>query len=308
MDPTYVSFGNIFIDDVVLPDGRTFMGTPGGAGTHALIGMRVWDDNLGLVAFAGGNFPEDFRSQLDKINVDLQGVRLKNDLPTTRAWQIFEPDGRRIEIFRTDKNNFSQFAPDFADIPVEYYHARGYHLYWAKGVADFPRFIQRLRDVNQDAVLVWEPAFRHRDAVIADLRKALPLVALFSPDELAAYAMTGTNTAEDALKMFLDLGAQAVAVRMGAAGSLLGTADGDIWHLQAIPVPVVDQTGAGNAYCGGFVVGLAQRGNILEAALAAVVSASFAIEQFGVPHYDQGLKAERARRLGWAQAHVEKLR
>src|SRR5436309_10680967 len=35
--PEYVTFSNLIIDDIVLSDGRSFMNTLGGAGTHALV-------------------------------------------------------------------------------------------------------------------------------------------------------------------------------------------------------------------------------------------------------------------------------
>ena len=48
MGPEYVTFSNIIIDDIVLWDGSTHMSVLGGSGTHALIGMRVWSQSLGL--------------------------------------------------------------------------------------------------------------------------------------------------------------------------------------------------------------------------------------------------------------------
>jgi hypothetical protein len=56
LTPDYITFSNIIIDDIVLWDGRTYMGTLGGAGTHALIGMRLWSDRLGFVATIGHDF------------------------------------------------------------------------------------------------------------------------------------------------------------------------------------------------------------------------------------------------------------
>ena len=56
---------------------------------------------------------------------------------------------------------------------------------------------------------------------------------------------------------------------------------------------VVDTTGAGDAYCGGFLVALGNGLPVAEAGARAAVSASFAIEQFGVPMFD-----EEARQSG----------
>ncbi len=307
MTPDYVSFGNIFIDDIVLPDGRTFMATPGGAGTHALVGMRVWAESLGFVAFTGSDFPDDFRQEMAHMGVDLEGVSIIEGIQTTRAWQIFEPDGHRIEDFRSEKSDFFRYAPDFENIPITYYGARGFHLYWAKEISELPRFVRQLYQVNPTVTLVWEPAFHHGDVDANEMRAALSQVALFSPDELAVYAMTGTSRAEDAMATLLDWGAVAVAIRMGASGSLLGSSQGKWWHIPPVPTHVVDVTGAGNAYCGGFVVGLTEGDTLLQAAQRAAVSASFAIEQFGIPGFDTTLRAEAEKRLHWARENVEHL-
>jgi sugar/nucleoside kinase (ribokinase family) len=304
MTPEFVSFGNIFIDDIVLPDGRTFMATPGGAGTHALVGMRVWTDSLGLVAFAGRDLPERLGQELSQVGIDLQGVRIKDSIKTTRAWQLFEPDGRRTEIFRSEKSDFLNSVLDFPDIPSSYYDARGYHLYWAKSLGELPRFIDQLRTVNSSAKLVWEPSFLHGHAGEGELRASLPLISLFSPDEEAACSMTGTQRAEDALERLLDWGAPSVAIRMGATGSILGTSSGERWQIPAVPARIVDVTGAGNAYCGGLVVGLAQRDSYFEAALRGAVSGSFAIEQFGIPAFTAASPAEASARLNWARRNA----
>jgi sugar/nucleoside kinase (ribokinase family) len=308
MKPEYVSFGNIFIDDIVLPDGRTFMATPGGASTHALIGMRLWAESLGIVAVAGTDLPDTFRQQLATMGIDLQGIKIIDNIRTTRAWQLFEPDGHRTEIFRTAQEEFLAKAPDFASLPVSYYHAGGYHIYWNKECAKLPGFVKQLRRVNPKATLVWEPAFHHLDFNAREMKAALPQVDHFSPDIDAAYAMTNTGQAESALVQLLEWGATSVSIRMGADGSLLGTSHGEWWHIPAVPAQVIDVTGAGNAYCGGLLIGLAEGNTVLRAALRGAVSASFAIEQFGIPDFKPAFQPEAKRRLDWVEKHSRRLK
>ena len=50
------------------------------------------------------------------------------------------------------------------------------------------------------------------------------------------------------------------------------------------PNKVVDTTGAGDAFCGGFQVGLFETGDPVQAALYGAVSASFVIEEFSPTH------------------------
>ncbi len=206
MTPDYVSFGNIFIDDIVLPDGRTFMGSLGGAGTHALVGMRAWSDRLGLVASAGADFCATYGQQLEALGVSLDGIVSREGQRTTRAWQLFEPDDRRIEVFRTSLDDFHKFSPTFEDIPAAFYSARGYHLYWGGTLGEMPGFVQRLRGVNPTARLLWEPSFHHEDGSPEEFRALLPEFDLLSPDRDAACAITGTDTVEDAMTVLIAVG------------------------------------------------------------------------------------------------------
>jgi sugar/nucleoside kinase (ribokinase family) len=97
-----------------------------------------------------------------------------------------------------------------------------------------------------------------------------------------------------------------VALRVGAAGSLVGAADGSFYRVPAVPpAALVDVTGAGNAYCGGFLVGLGRGEELAMCAARAAVSASFAIEQIGVPRFDAEKLADAQRRLEWAAARIE---
>ena len=119
--------------------------------------------------------------------------------------------------------------------------------------------------------------------------------------------MTKQTDLEDTVQTLLDWGVPIVALRMGADGSLVRTAEGEGWRIPAVPTEIVDVTGAGDAYCGGFMVGLGEGLSTVEAALRASVSASFALEQFGVPNFDEETVAEAERRLTWARERVESL-
>src|SRR4030095_3774839 len=84
MTPEFVTISNLIIDDIVLADGRSFMNTLGGAGTHTLVGMRPWSDALGFVAYSGDDLDPQHRSFLEAMDVDLRGVVLRPGQRTPR--------------------------------------------------------------------------------------------------------------------------------------------------------------------------------------------------------------------------------
>ena len=105
-----------------------------------------------------------------------------------------------------------------------------------------------------------------------------------------------------AARRLLAFGPRGVGVKMGARGMrMLLRGDGG-WHrIPTCPAQVVDPTGAGDAFCGGFLVGLARTGDPLEACLYGAVSASFIIEEFGVLHALQVGGGAAQSRLGLLQ-------
>jgi cytidine kinase len=301
--PDYVAYSGLIIDDIVLPDGRTYFNTLGGSGTHALVGMRVWSRNLGYFAAIGSDFSRDHRQQLERLGIDLRGLIEREGYPTARAWQLFEPEERRVEVFRTDIEDFYRHEARLEEMPPDYLEAKGYQLHFGT-LAQTAGLVEKLRAVNPTACLVWEPTPLQFTGTGDEFKAVLSEVDLVSPDLEEARQMTGQSTAEGMAETFLGWGVPVVALRMGARGSLVATAEGVVHTIPAVPTNVVDTTGAGDAYCGGFLVALGSGLDAAEAGARAAVSASFAIEQFGVPTFDEQAQVEAGRRLAWARDRI----
>ena len=115
----FISIGNIIIDDIILPDGSSRMGTLGGGATHAVMGMRIWTEQVGLVTPVGADFGGDQLAGLAE-RFDLHGLVVRPHDPTPRAWQFFETDGTRNEIFRTSYEGMAAMNPQPEDLPAFY--------------------------------------------------------------------------------------------------------------------------------------------------------------------------------------------
>ena len=84
---------------------------------------------------------------------------------------------------------------------------------------------------------------------------------------------------------------------MGADGAFVATPDRRL-RVTPPPVPVVDVTGGGNAFCGGFLAGwLLRPGDAEHAARCAAASAAHALGQFGPAN-----PLDHAQSRGWAEA------
>jgi cytidine kinase len=274
---------SIIIDDLVFPDGRTFMGVLGGSGPQAAFGMKLWADRVGLAGGIGHNFPAAALAWLEQMEIDLASVRRYPQHPTLRAWQIFEEDGRRTQVWRSQGQAIpDQLALRYEDLPPSYQTARGFHY----GVhPNDPNLAVGQALVRTGVEVSIEP-FKHADQPLGtdELRALFAAGRIFSPNLYEVETMIGPGEPVAQLERLAAAGAQIVALRLGADGSLVHRADtNETWQIPAYSAAVVDACGAGNAYCGGFLVGWVQTGDLRLAGLYGAVAASFLVEQVGLP-------------------------
>lgn len=296
----FVAF-NLILDDIVFPDGRTAMGELGGGGAQTALGMRLWSDSVGLVASVGPDFPATWWEWLEAWGIDAQGVR-KEDAPSLRAWQLLEPDGHRTQIWRVPQEALAtHLARRLEWLPVSYRQARGYHL-GVHPLEEKGDFIKELRNLGGKISLEpFKPADHLPDPKA--LQRLVSLADIFSPNLEEAISLVGPGEPSDLVVRLLDAGAPIVALRMGAQGALIGQQGLDhLIFVPPVPVEVVDPIGAGNAFCGGFLVGWVESGDLVEAGLRGAVSASFLVTQVGLPRI--GL----AVALQMAQERLQRLR
>jgi hypothetical protein len=293
--PAFVGVGGIFIDDIVYPDGRTSMGILGGGGVHACAGMTIWDERPGLAAAMGAGMPPALLARLHR-DFDMQGV-IEVPYPQVRAWQLFEWDGKRTEVFRVEVIAPFMDEPGGDLLPATYRTAQA-----ACVLRSGAYFHQFKRVFSPDTVLLWEPeqAYMIPDNR-AEFTDTLPHTDIVSPNLLESsllYEMkAGLDEPDRLVDRMLDDGAKIVALRMGDLGSLVASAAERIL-IPPVPVPtIVDQTGAGNTYCGGFLVGWMRTRDLRQAGYYGAVAASFALESVGVLRaHDADI---RDQRLAW---------
>ncbi len=304
MPEFFLSIGSIIIDDIVMPDGRKKIGILGGGLTHAAMGMRVWTDQVGLVSSVGGDFDKDLIALL-KTYFDTTGICINQAVPTPRAWQVFDEDGTRHETFQTDFTQMAACIPKHDDLPVNYSEFSGIHLqcpphevaWWVRAL----RTHGCCEASDQHQVILWEPwdefCIPENQALFKQNSMQVDIV---SPNLREARILTGLKGPLEIMRELRDYGARIVALRMAEAGSLVMDQDGVITAVPAYPVnQIVDVTGAGNAYCGGFVVGYARTGDVPKAGWYGGVSASLALHQFGALYPLDGLDQEANTRLNW---------
>jgi sugar/nucleoside kinase (ribokinase family) len=113
-----------------------------------------------------------------------------------------------------------------------------------------------------------------QEASLAALEAVLPEVDYFLPNEEEARALTGETAPLEQAQHLLRAGCGTVILTMGKAGALLMNAQQTL-QAPAVPVEVVDGSGAGDAFAAGLIVGLLEGWEASQAlSFASVVGAS----------------------------------
>jgi sugar/nucleoside kinase (ribokinase family) len=121
---------------------------------------------------------------------------------------------------------------------------------------------------------------------------------IFSPNMQEAVSLVGPGEPHELIQKMVNAGAGIIALRQGEIGTTVHRADtGETRHIPAFKTAVVDPTGAGNAFCGGFVAGWVKTGDICTAGLYGAVAASFLVEQVGLPQSGLDLVETAQKRL-----------
>jgi len=113
------------------------------------------------------------------------------------------------------------------------------------------------------------------DAVVVNAREAAAILRVSRIDVM--------NDPVEAIRGLLALGPHAATVTLGSHGAAFSTDDGNVTTMPALPVPVVDTTGAGDAFLGAFALSLAERSTRTAAVAAGIEAAAAAVQRRRVP-------------------------
>jgi len=267
--------GSIALDTVETPSGLNEEGL-GGAATFFSLAAANYAP-VHLVGVVGEDFPEEHVQLLQSKNIILDGLeRAKGK--TFRWTGKYHDDVNNRDTLETQLNVFEHFHPKLPKAACE---------------APF-LFLGNIHPSLQMEVLEQaKPTFVGLDSMnlwinIAqdELREVLKRVDAIIINDSEVRDLTGETNLVKGAKAVKALGPRIVVIKKGEHGCLLYS-DEDVFSAPAYPIEeVVDPTGAGDTFAGGFLGHLAGLGktdaaNLRQAVIHGSVVASFTCEKFG---------------------------
>jgi sugar/nucleoside kinase (ribokinase family) len=300
VSPTrYFAFGNVTVDDLVFADGTTMWRVPGGNSIYAALGMALWGERPEVVAPIGPDYP------IAKLKDRIELKRCRPISRTLRNWGLYEEDGTRHFVFRSNMRKWEEFSPNVADLdegPYAFCHLAP--LPWALHL----ELAAALRARAAHLISIDLDDRRLSEVPVSEVARLLSLIDLFMPSRQDVAQIFPGKAPLDALKALREIapGCPVIVVKCGAAGAIAHERDSlDYLTSPTAVASAVDETGAGDAFCGGALVGFSRNLTLREALARAVVSASFAIEGVGSSGLVAASPAEAEGRLRKAADRIE---
>ncbi|KAF2637421.1 pfkB family kinase [Massarina eburnea CBS 473.64] len=300
-----VSLGMFIIDEIHMPHHVPLIDVLGGSAAFVTLGQRLFSSmpqEIGCLIIAGNDFPLDIFDRIEGWGTTLE-VKVRESDMSTRGKLVYKDNTFGPKTFEYLGEPLRATPPELIGSPL--LRSKAFHFFGTPGeiLLQVPQLL-RLRErekLDSHPLIVWEPlpgecARHNRHLFLA----ACKLVDVFSPNHIEVAAIFDDDPSQDfdadnleaigqtILDSSIGLdGNGVVIIRAGEHGALaMSGTTRPTWlpsYYDGGSPRVVDPTGAGNTFLGGYIAGWQRSGNICEAMKYGHVAASFALEQIGLP-------------------------
>jgi hypothetical protein len=308
MNPTFVIAGKIAREFILPSQGQPLLDQPGGSLFYAAGGLMVWKKEIGLLARVGEDYPRAWLKDLESRGMDIRGVRILPQSIDLRSFSAYDENfsvkrGNAVMQFarrelpfpkellgyqsppevQKDAKKPDPLAPLPVEIPRAYLEAGAVHLC----PLDFTshNHLAHVFKTSSVNTITLDPSPGYMDpSFYKDLRVVLSGLTAFLPseEELRALFWGETHDLWEMASALGEYGCDFIVVKRGVRGQLVYDVHGKHkWEVPAYSARMADPTGAGDAFCGGFLAGYKKDYDPLQAALYGNVSASLKIEGSG---------------------------
>lgn len=280
--PDIVVVGSVALDNVKTPLGEA-KGVMGGSAAYFSFAASFFA-KVGLVGVVGRDFSSEYINLFKKRNICLQGLEIANG--KTFRWEgYYENDMNEAHTIKTELNTFESFRPK---LPEEYLKVK----YLFLGNIDPELQLNVLSQLSNPGFTALDTMNFWIENKPKELFNVIKKVKVLLLNEWEAKGLFKIPNLVKAARLALNLGLQAIIIKKGGHGALLFTESA---HFSAPGYPlekVVDPTGSGDCFAGGFMGWLAKtddlsEANMRKAIIYGSVVASFNAEGFGLSELEK---------------------
>ncbi len=289
--PAIIAYGDVLVDvsvqvktfpksgqDAIVDDLRLL---PGGSAANCAAVAAALGAVVKFIGVTGRDpFGAMLLQDLEQHGVDTRALR-----------QVAGPTAMVITIIeRTGERTFLSFRGMAAVVPYgslptsivqagDCLHISAYTFQTAHSRRTALSLMAAARKVG--ATISLDPSFHFARRALGSYRQVLDGLDFLFPNEEEASLMARTQDPAQAAKHLCDLGVKTVLLKLGAAGCLIATEAGMCRVPTYSPARVLDTTGAGDAFAGGFLAATLKGCPAEEAACVGHAAAAMVIAEVG---------------------------
>src|SRR5436305_2348309 len=236
--------GSVALDTVETPFARKEEAL-GGAASYFTTAASLYNQ-VNLVAVVGSDFPREHLEFWRKRPVNLSGLQIVEG-PTFRWTARYHIDMNARDTLDTQLGVYAGFHPV---IPEEYRNSQ--LLFLANIQPELQmEVLEQIPGTSLTVLDTMELWIMTTRSQLTEVIKRVDML-LMSEEEVRQY--TGRSSLLAGVRQLLAMGLQYVIVKQGSYGALLFGADGTYFSAPAYPLEeIIDPTGAGDAFAGGFL-------------------------------------------------------
>ena len=236
--------GSVALDTVETPFAKVEE-TLGGAASYFATAASLYSQ-VNLVAIVGSDFPQEHLDFWRKRPVNLTGLQIR-DGKTFRWIARYHMDMNSRDTLDTQLGVYAGFHPT---IPEAY--RRSSLLFLANIQPELQmEVLEQMQGAHLTVLDTMELWIKTEHRQLTEVMKRVD-VLLMSEEEVRQY--TGQASIVKGVRHLFTLGLKFVIVKQGSYGSLLFGADGTYFSAPTYPLEeVIDPTGAGDGFAGGFL-------------------------------------------------------
>lgn len=290
-----LAIGTVAFDKITTPYGKTDK-ILGGAGTYIGLAASHLIDDIKIVSVVGGDFPDEYFRLFQKNNIDTKGIKVVKDGKSFFWEGVYHKNLNIRDTLATELNVLADFDP----VLPEGYENSEYLMLGNLTPAIQKKVISQMNPrpkvICMDTMNFW------MDTAWDDLLEVIKMVDVLTVNDEEAIQLSGEDTLLKAANKILTMGPEYLIIKKGEHGALL-FADNNIFHAPAMLLEnVIDPTGAGDTFAGGFMGYLTKVNDTgFEAMKSALVygsaMASFTVEKMGTERLTEITQIDIQKRL-----------
>ena len=310
MKPSIVVVGSVNMDLVIraprMPaPGETIAGSgfrtiPGGKGANqAVAAARMGADVHFIGSVGGDDFGVRLKQGLADDGIDLTHLSVLKEESTGVAMIILDAKGQNSIVLSPGANG--RVTPEQIEACADTIAgARMLVCQLETPLAAVTRAVDIAYDKGVPVILNPAPAVPLDRALLAKIKYLIPNETEASL--LSGVQVADAETAGAAARRLVDDGVEQVLITLGDKGVVSSLEDRATSSVPAIPVPVVDTTGAGDTFVGSLAVELASGRSVREAVQYAQYAAALKVTKLGaqtsIPRRDEVVAFMQSRAPG----------